>query len=68
MKNNINKGDFVVMNNKYYVANHNLGRVFRVKTEPQKVCGTLSVWLDGYTGCYAVDGLDLVRKGEEHER
>lgn len=56
----IKKGDLVVMNDKYKVANHNLGKVFRVKTEPCMVCGTLSVWLEGYRGCYAVDGLDVV--------
>lgn len=59
----ISKGDYVVMNDKYYVENHNLGRVFKVRTVPQMVCGTLSVWLDGYSGCYAVDGLTLVRNG-----
>lgn len=26
----------------------------------QEVCGTVSVWLEGFRGCYAVDGLDLV--------
>ena len=60
----IANGDYVVMNNKYYVSEQNKGKVFKVTTEPQEVCGTLSVWLEGYRGCYAVDGLDLVRKGE----
>lgn len=56
-------GDKVKMNEKYHVSEQNKGRVFTVKTEPREVCGTLSVWLDGfpaYKGCYAVDGLDKV--------
>lgn len=53
-------GDRVKMNGKYYVSEQNKEKVFTVKTEPQEVCGTLSVWLDGYRGCYAADGLDKV--------
>ena len=56
----LTKGDRVVMNNKYYVSEKNKGKVFIVRTEPQKVCGTLSVWLEGYRGCYAEDGLTKV--------
>lgn len=50
-------GDKVVMNNKYHVSKMNKGKVFTVKTKPQEVCGTMCVWLDGYRGCYAEDGL-----------
>ena len=50
-------GDKVKMNDKYYVSDTNKEKVFIVKTEPHEVCGTLSVWLEGYRGCYAVDGL-----------
>lgn len=50
-------GDRVVMNSKYYVSGKNREKVFTVMTEPQEVCGTMSVWLEGYRGCYAVDGL-----------
>ena len=53
-------GDKVVMNGKYYVPDKNKGKVFVVKSEPQEVCGTQSVWLEGYRGCYAVDGLTKV--------
>lgn len=53
-------GDKVTMNDKYYVSEKNRGKVFTVKSEPQEVCGTLSVWLEGYRGCYAADGLDKV--------
>ena len=54
------KGDKVRMNGKYYVSEKNEGKIFTVRTEPQEVCGTLSVWLEGFRGCYAVDGLDIV--------
>ena len=53
-------GDRVVMNNKYYVSDTNKGKVFIVKTDPQEVCGTLSVWLEDFRGCYAVEGLTRV--------
>lgn len=53
-------GDKVTMNDKYYVSEKNRGKLFTVNSEPQDVCGTLSVWLDGFRGCYAVDGLDKV--------
>ena len=45
------------MNDKYYVSEKNKGKEFIVTTELTEVCGTLSVWLDGFRGCYAVDGL-----------
>lgn len=53
-------GDKVIMNDKYYVSEKNREKVFTVKSEPQEVCGTLSVWLEDYRGCYAVDGLTRV--------
>lgn len=53
-------GDKVTMNDKYWVSEKNKGKVFTVKTEPQEVCGTLCAWIDGFSGCYAVDGLNLV--------
>lgn len=56
----IQKGDRVIMNDKYYVSEKNKGKEFIVTTEPTEVCGTLSVWLDGFRGCYAVDGLAKV--------
>lgn len=43
----IQKGDRVIMNDKYCVSERNKGKEFIVKTEPTEVCGTLSVWLDG---------------------
>lgn len=56
----LKQGDKVVMNDKYRVSDVNKGKEFIVKTVPQKVCGTLCVWLEGYRGCYAVDGLTKV--------
>ncbi len=53
-------GDKVVMNDKYYASDKNKNTKFVVRSEPQNVCGTLSVWLEGYRGCYAVDGLTKV--------
>lgn len=53
-------GDKVTMNGNYKVAEMNKGKVFTVITEPQEVCGTLCVWLEGYKGCYAVDGLKKI--------
>ena len=53
----IRKGDKVIMNDRYYVSEKNKGKEFIVATEPMEVCGTLSVWLEGFRGCYAVDGL-----------
>ena len=57
-------GDKVVMNSKYRVSESNKRKIFTVRTEPQEVCGTMSVWLEGFKGCYAVDGLDLVKEDE----
>ncbi len=57
---NITKGDRVKMNDKYFVLEKNKDKVFTVTTEPQEVCGTLSVWLEGFRGCYAVDGLTKI--------
>lgn len=56
----IQPGDKVVMNNKYYVSEKNKGREFTVTAGPQEVCGTICVWLEGYRGCYAADGLTVV--------
>ena len=53
-------GDKVIMNDKYKVSEINKRKVFVVITEPQEVCGTMSVWLDGYRGCYAMDGLTKI--------
>lgn len=57
-------GDKVIMNDKYCVPEKYKGKEFVVMTEPQDVCGTVSVWLKGYRGCYAEDGLTKVGDGD----
>lgn len=56
----LKKGDKVKMNDKYYVNQKNKDKVFVVRTTPQRVGGTLVIWLEDYNGCYAVDGLDKI--------
>ena len=56
------KGDLVIMNGKYRVPIQYQGKIFKVSSDMQEVCGTKSVWLEGYTGCYAADGLDVICK------
>ena len=53
-------GDKVVMNNKYHVPEKHIGKEFVVTAGPQEVGGTMCVWLDGYKGCYAENGLSKV--------
>ena len=59
---NVNIGDIVVMNSKYWVSDKNKGKEFAVASEPWNLCGTMVVLLDGYRGGYALDGLDVVGK------
>ena len=56
----IKKGDVVVMNDKYYVSNKNKGKKFVVRSNPCEVCGVPCVWLRGFSGAYALDGLTKV--------
>lgn len=58
----MNIGDKVIMNDKYVVEKKNRDKVFRVRSELFDVSGTECVLLEGYRGCYAVDGLSLVEK------
>lgn len=53
-------GDKVIMNDKYYVSAENRGKVWTVRSEPWKCSGQLVVLLEGKSGGYAVDGLDIV--------
>lgn len=57
-------GDIVVMNDKYRVAEKHKGKEFEVISESWNLCGTMVVKLRGYSGGYALDGLDLVRRAE----
>lgn len=52
-------GDRVVMNDKYCVADIHKDVVYIVMTRPAGICGEEVVWLNGYDGCYAADGLTL---------
>lgn len=58
---NLKIGDVVVMNDKYCITENNKGKEFEVCSEPWDLCGTMVVKLKGYSGSYAVDGLDLIR-------
>lgn len=53
-------GDKVIMNDKYYVSAENRGKVWVVRSEPWKCSGQLVVLLEGKSGGYAVDGLNIV--------
>lgn len=57
----IKVGDKVVMNNRYVVSDPNKGKIWTVCSEPWICGGKLVVKLDGKSGCYAVDGLDVIR-------
>lgn len=59
-------GDKVVMNNKYYVADKNKDKIWAVRSEPWECGGTLVVLLEGKSGGYAVDGLDIVEDNNEN--
>ncbi len=53
-------GDKVVMNDRYYVSEANRGKIWTVTSDPWNCCDTMVVKLEGKSGGYAVDGLDLV--------
>ncbi len=55
-------GDKVVMNDKYYVSEENRSKVWTVRSEPWECSGTLVVLLEGKSGGYAFDGLDIVQE------
>ncbi len=57
-------GDKVVMNNKYIVSDENRGKVWTVRSDPWICCATPVVLLEGKSGGYAVDGLDIM--GEDN--
>lgn len=44
----------------YYVSAENKSRIWTVASEPWMCCGTLVVKLEGKSGGYAVDGLDII--------
>lgn len=60
----IQYGDKVMLNDKYYVIQSNKDKVFTVTSDPYECHGATVVTLEGINGCYAVDGLSLVEKCE----
>lgn len=57
-------GDKVVLNNKYYVPDDRKAKVWTVASKPWNLCGTEVVKLEGMSGGYAVDGLNVVEEAE----
>ena len=61
----ISIGSKVIMNDNYYVSKNNKEKIFNVISKSWFMCGSEVVKLDGYSGCYALDGLDEVENNEE---
>ncbi len=59
---NVHIGDKVVMNDKYYVSKADKNKVWIVRSEPWNCCGTIVVLLEGKSGGYAIDGLNVVEE------
>lgn len=64
---NIEKGDKVKMNDRYYVSLQNRGKIFKVTSNPFMLCGTLVVdiercWDGKLYSAYAADGLTRVEE------
>ena len=66
--NNIKTGDRVVMNNKYLVSEEKQGKIWTVRSNPWNCCGTIVVLLEGKSGGYAIDGLNLVEERTEVQK
>ena len=60
-------GDRVVMNGNYTVNEEDKGKVWAVRSSPWECCGTVVVLLEGKSGGYAVNGLDVVGRKEDTE-
>lgn len=60
-------GDRVVMNGNYTVNEEDKGKIWAVRSDPWECCGTVVVLLEGKSGGYAVDGLDVVDGKEDTE-
>lgn len=57
----IKMGSMVKMNDKYFVSENNRDKIFKVVSCPWNLCGTMVVKLEGFGGCYALDGLSEVQ-------
>ncbi len=62
MKNEIKKGDKVVMTD-CFEADFHKGEVWEVVSDPWEVCGSLCVLLEGYSGGFDVECLTKVVEG-----
>lgn len=60
--NNIKIGDRVIMNNNYSVSEKDKGKTWTVRSNPWNCCGTIVVLLEGKSGGYAIDGLNVVEE------
>ena len=58
-------GDKVVMNDNYAVNEENKGKIWTVRSDLWECCGTIVVLLEGKSGGYAVDGLNVVGGKED---
>ena len=52
------------MNDNDHVSKADKEKVWTVKSEPWNCCGTMVVKLEGKSGGYAVDGLNLLEEGQ----
>lgn len=57
-------GSKVCMSHRYDEGYENAGKIFTVVSNPVAICGTECVFLEEYSSCYAVDGLEEIG-GEE---
>lgn len=50
------------MNNNYSVSEKDKGKTWTVRSNPWNCCGTIVVLLEGKSGGYAIDGLNVVEE------
>ena len=53
-------GDKVKFNNKYSDTEKYQGNEYKVRCVG-KVCGSSCVWLEGISGCFALDAVELIK-------
>lgn len=53
------------MNNKYLVSEKDKSKIWTVRSNPWNCCGTIVVLLEGKSGGYAIDGLNII-EGKEN--
>lgn len=59
-------GDRVTMNNNYFVSEKDKNKIWTVRSNPWNCCGTIVVLLEGKSDGYAIDGLNVVEKGDNN--